>query len=70
MRKKIKNYYENLIDDIKDEQKKEMLLDKLEEIDEELLELDCDINEEIESQKCTTDEIGNDYEYYLRSVRV
>lgn len=69
MRKKIKNYYENLIDDIKDEQKKEMLLDKLEEIDEELLELDCDISEEIESQKCTTDEIGNDYEYYLRSVR-
>lgn len=69
MRKKIKNYYENLIDDIKDEQKKEMLLDKLEEIDEELLELDCDISEEIESQKCTTDEIDNDYEYYLRSVR-
>lgn len=69
MRKKIKNYYENLIDDIKDEQKKEMLLDKLEEIDEELLELDCDINEEIESQKCTIDEIGNDYEHYLRSVR-
>lgn len=31
--------------------------------------LQVKISKEIESQKCTTDEIGNDYEYYLRSVR-
>ena len=69
MRNKLKKYYENLIDDIEDEEKKEQFLDKLEEIDDELFELDYDIKDEIENQEYIEDEIGNDYEHYLRSVR-
>ena len=69
MRNKLKKYYENLIDDIEDEKKREQLLDKLEEIDDELFELDYDIKNEIENQEYIEDEIGNDYEFYLRSVR-
>lgn len=71
MRNKLKKYYENLIDDIEDGEKKEQFLDKLEEIDDMIFELDYDIKEEIENQESDyiEDEIGNDYEFYLRSVR-
>lgn len=69
MRNKLKKYYENLIDDIEDEEKKEQFLDKLEEIDDELFELDYDIKEEIGNQEYIESELENDYELYLRSVR-
>ncbi len=70
MRNKLKKYYENLIDDIEDEEKKEQFLDKLEEIDDELFELDYDIKEEIGNQEYIESELENDYELYLRSVRI
>lgn len=67
-RGKIKEYYENKIDDIADETKREELLDKLDDIDTLLLELDMNIDEEIENQEDhIEDEIGDDYNYY-RSV--
>ena len=71
MRDKFKKYYENLIDDIADEEKREQLLDKLEELDDMIFELDYEIKEEIENQESNyiEDEIGNDYELYLRTVR-
>ena len=71
MRDKFKKYYENLIDDIADEEKREQLLDKLEEIDDMIFELDYEVKEEIENQESDyiEDEIGNDYELYLRTVR-
>ena len=71
MRDKFKKYYENLIDDIEDEEKREQLLDKLEELDDMIFELDYEIKEEIENQESDyiEDEIGNDYELYLRTVR-
>lgn len=71
MRDKFKKYYENLIDDIADEDKREQLLDKLEELDDMIFELDYEIKEEIENQESDyiEDEIGNDYELYLRTVR-
>ena len=69
MRNKLKKYYENLIDDIEDEEKREQFLDKLEEIDDELFELDYDIKEEIGNQEYIESELENDYELYLRSVR-
>lgn len=69
MRNKLKKYYENLIDDIEDEEKKEQFLDKLEEIDDELFELDYDIKKEIENQEYIESKLETDYELYLRSVR-
>lgn len=72
MRDKFKKYYENLIDDIADEDKREQLLDKLEELDDMIFELDYEIKEEIENQESDyiEDEIGDNYELYLRSVMV
>lgn len=69
MRNKLKKYYENLIDDIEDEEKREQFLDKLEEIDDELFELDYDIKKEIENQEYIESKLETDYELYLRSVR-
>lgn len=68
-RQEIIKFYENKIDDIADETKREELLDKLDDIDTFLLELDGDIDEEIENQKddYIEDEIQDDYNYY-RSV--
>lgn len=62
----IVKYYENKIDDIADETKREELLDKLDEIDTLLLELDGDIDEELEKQEDNyiEDEIQDDYNYY------
>ena len=44
-------HYENMIDDIKDEEVKGKLLDMLEDIDTMLFELEADIDEEIEKQE-------------------
>lgn len=65
-REKIKEYYENKIDDIADKTKREELLDKLDEIDTLLHELDGDIDEELEKQEDNyiEDEIQDDYNYY------
>ena len=69
-REKIKKYYENKIDDIADENKREELLDKLEEIDDLLFSLDFDIDEELENQESDyIEEAIDDYEMYIRSVR-
>ena len=51
MKEKFKSYYENLIDDIKDKSVKDKLLDKLEDLDDEVFMLDCEISEELENQK-------------------
>lgn len=68
-RQEIIKFYENKIDDIADETKREELLDKLDEIDTLLLELEGDIDEEIENQESDyiEDEVQDDYNYY-RSV--
>ncbi len=52
MRSKLKKYYENLIDDIEDEEVREEMLDRLEAIDDEIFELDYDIRARIENQEC------------------
>lgn len=54
MRHKLKDYFTNLIDDVKDEDVRNKLLDRLEAIDDEIFELDYDIRYEVEKQ-------GSDY---------
>lgn len=60
MRKKLYQFYQNLIDDIKDEDIREKMLDRLEEIDDEIFELDYDVRARIEIQEeyeeCETQE--------------
>lgn len=51
MRKKLYQFYENLIDDIKDEDIRDELMDRLEGIDDEIFELDYDIRASIEAQE-------------------
>lgn len=53
MREELKKYYENLIDDLENEEVREVMLDRLEEIDDEIFELDYDIRVRIENQECT-----------------
>lgn len=53
MREKLKKYYENLIEDIEDEEIREVMLDRLEAIDDEIFELDYDIRTRIEEQERT-----------------
>ncbi len=60
MREKFKKYYENLIDDINDEVIREVMLDRLEAIDDEIFVLDYDIRIRIENQECR--EIPTTYE--------
>ena len=68
-RLEMKKYYENKIDDIQDEHTREKFLDKLEEIDDMLFELDTKIDEEVENQEdYIEDEIQDDYEYFRRVV--
>ena len=66
-RNDIYHFYTNKIDDVADEDVREKLFDKLEELDEILLSLDCTIDEELEYQE---DHIENDeFDYnYFRSV--
>ena len=47
----IYKFYESKIDDIQDEEKREKMLEKLEEIDTLLFELDSYIDEELEKQE-------------------
>ena len=65
-RQQIVKYYENKIDDVADEQVREKLLDKLDEIDTLLLELDGDIDEEIENQE--SDYVESEEIYYEYSL--
>ena len=51
MREKFKKFYENLIDDISDEEVRDKMLERLEAIDDEIFELDYDIEKEIENQE-------------------
>lgn len=68
MRKKLYQFYENLIDDIKDENIREKMLDKLELIDDLIRELDYNIEDELEKQECIEDKTEDNYELYLRRV--
>lgn len=68
MRKKLYQFYENLIDDIKDENIREKMLDKLELIDDLIRGLDYNIEDELEKQECIEDETEDNYELYLRRV--
>lgn len=69
-RQDITNFYGNKIDDIADETKREELLEKLDEIDTMLLELEIDIGKELEYQKNQIeDEIQDNYELYVRTIR-
>lgn len=65
----IKVFYIRKIDDIQDEVKKEELLDKLEEVDQLLFEIDSDIEEELENQD--SDYLPTQKEYFedFESVR-
>ena len=65
-RQEIIKFYENKIDDIVDENKREELLDKLEEIDDLLFSLDFDIDEELEHQE--SDYIESEEIYYEYSL--
>lgn len=68
-RSEIIRFYENKIDDIKDEEKREGLLDKLEELEDMMLELDTDIEEEIDKQetKYINDyDLANEFNYMNR----
>lgn len=53
MRAKFYKFYKNLIDDIADETKREEFMQKLDDIDIEILSLDTDIEEEMERQEDT-----------------
>lgn len=70
-RQEIKRFYENKIDDIQDEETKNRLLDKLEEVDDIILELDTEIEEELENQvqDYVEDEIQGDYNFYLEVTK-
>lgn len=68
MRKKLYQFYENLIDDIKDENIREKMLDKLELIDDLIRELAYNIEDELEKQECIEDKTEDNYELYLRRV--
>ena len=50
-KEKVYKYYQNQIDNINDEEKRDKLLDMLEDIDTMLFELETDIDEEIEEQE-------------------
>lgn len=68
-RKEIVKFYENKIDDIADETKREELFKQLQEIEDLMISLDLEIDEELEYQESDyiEDEIQDDYNYY-RSV--
>ena len=50
-RVEILRYYDNMIDDVKDEELRDKLIDQLTEIDEKLFTLDCDIEKAIDEQE-------------------
>jgi hypothetical protein len=50
-RVEIIKYYDNMIDDIADEELREKLTDELTEIDEQLFSLDCEIEKAIDEQE-------------------
>lgn len=60
MRKEIRKFYENLIDDVEDETIKDEMLDRFEAIDDELYSLEHDIELEIEKQEY--EELPSSYE--------
>jgi len=70
-RQDIIKFYENKIDDVADESVREELFKELAEIEEYLESIDNRIDDELENQESEyiEDEIGYDYEYYIRSVR-
>lgn len=68
MRKKLYQFYENSIDDIRDENIREKMLDKLELIDDLIRELDYNIEDELEKQEYIEDKTEDNYELYLRRV--
>ena len=49
-RRNIKEFYENIIDDIENEDERDKLLDDLEEIDDLILLLESHIEEELDKQ--------------------
>lgn len=48
---KVCEFYKNKIDDVKDEEVKEKLLERLEAIEDDLFLLEMDIDEEVENQE-------------------
>lgn len=68
-REKTIRFYENMISDIRNESLREELLEKLEEIDTLILDLEMAIEDEVEYQdNHIEDEIGYDYELFRRSI--
>ena len=71
-RNTIKQYYENLIDDIEDEETREKLLDDLEEIDDLLLLLESSIENELENQESdylpSQNEMWDEFEYDRKEI--
>lgn len=64
-RKTIVEFYTNLIDDIKDQEVKEKLLNDLEEIDDMMYLLEDEVDKQLdyEEDRCTSqEEMWNDYE--------
>ena len=71
-RKEIKNFYENLIDDIEDDTIKDKLLDDLEEIDDLLLLLESNIESELDNQENdylpSQNEMWDEFEYDRKEI--
>ena len=69
-RRTIKEFYENLIDDLENEEIREKLLDDLEEIDDLLLLLEQNIEDELENQESfpSPNEMWDDYESSRKEI--
>ena len=71
-RHEIRQYYENLIDDIENEDVREKLLDDLEEIDDLLLLLESNIEKELENQESdylpSQNEMWDEFEYDRKGI--
>lgn len=71
-RYEIRQYYENLIDDIENEDVRENLLDNLEEIDDLLLLLESNIEKELENQESdylpSQNEMWDEFEYGRKEI--
>ena len=71
-RNEIRRYYENIIDDIENEDVRENLLDNLEEIDDLLLLLESNIEKELENQESdylpSPNEMWNEFEYGRKEI--
>ena len=66
-RQEIVKFYENKIDDIADETKREDLFKKLQEIEDLMISLDGEIDEELEYQEDHIEDDVDDYDWKIKN---